>query len=208
MTREEVKPLLDKLNLSSRMSEYDVRDRLTELGYSCSEIRVCDGATKICLVFDKTDFIVKWSYGCDDEQSESVRECRIYACAVEAGLGFFFPKTEIMGKWRDVTVIIQDKIDYSAGDCGFEKRRHYQNISKTVTRRIFDKMEKGFRIGSGYDRNLNETWGRLVISLYGKRITKQLCEFIREYKINDLHDYNIGYKNDKPIILDFSGYYR
>lgn len=208
MTREEVKALLDKLNLSSYMNEYDVRDRLERLGYNRSEIRICDGATKICLVFDKADFIVKWSYNCDDEHSESIKECRIYACAVEAGLGFFFPKTEIMGKWGDVTVIIQDKIDYSACECGFDKRRYYQNISKTVTNRIFEKMENGFRIGQGYDRTLDKTWGRLVISLYGKKVTKKLCEFIKEYKINDLHDSNIGYKNDRPIILDFSGYYR
>lgn len=98
MTREEVKLLLDKLNLSSRMSEYEVRERIKELGYKHSEIRVHDGATKICLVFNKTDFIVKWSYNCDDDNSESVKECRIYACAVEAGLGFFFPKTEVMGE--------------------------------------------------------------------------------------------------------------
>lgn len=69
-------------------------------------------------------------------------------------------------------------------------------------------MEKGFRIGGCYDRDLDTTWGKLVISLYGKQITKKLCKFIKEYKINDLHGANIGYKNGKPIILDFSGYYR
>lgn len=208
MTRAEVAELLDKLELSSNMSDYDVRDRIEELGYR-HLVRVYDGATKICLVFtDNTDFIVKWSYNCDDDNSESVKECRIYACAVEAGLDFFFPKTEIMGKWGDVTVIIQDKIDYSVCDCSWDKKNHYQKIARTVSCRIFEKMERGFRVSCGYDRDLDITWGRLVIALYGKRITKQLCEFIREYKINDLHGANIGYKNDKPIILDFSGYYR
>lgn len=97
MTRAEVAELLDKLELSSNMRDYDVRDRIEELGYR-HLVRVYDGATKICLVFtDNTDFIVKWSYNCDDDNSESVKECRIYACAVEAGLDFFFPKTEIMG---------------------------------------------------------------------------------------------------------------
>lgn len=208
MTRAEVKELLDKLELSSRMDEYDVRDRVEELGYR-HLVSVRDGATKICLVFkDNTDFIVKWSYNCDDDNSESVKECRIYACAVEAGLGFFFPKTEIMGKWGDVTVVIQDKVDYSASDCSYDKKVYYQNIARTVTSRIFRKMENGFKIGSAYDRDLDRTWGRLVISLYGKQVTKKLCEFIKEYKINDLHGSNIGYKNDRPIILDFSGYYR
>lgn len=208
MTRAEVMELLNKLELSSHMDDYEVRDRLEELGYRRSQISVHDGATKICLVFDKTDFIVKWSYNCDDEHSESLKECRIYACAVEAGLACFFPKTEVLGKWGDVTVIIQDKVDYSVSDCSWDKKQHYQHIANTVTNRIFSKMEHGFRIGCGYDRDLDTTWGKLVISLYGKRVTKKLCEFIQEYKINDLHSSNIGYKNDRPIILDFSGYYR
>lgn len=208
MTREEVKSLLDKLNLNSSMNEYDVRERLEELGYKRPAIKVYDGATKICLVFEKTDFIVKWSYECSDEESESVKECRIYACAVEAGLACFFPKTEIMGRWGDVTVIIQDKIDYSASDCNCDKKKEYRHIAQTVTNRIFEKMENGFKCHSGYDRDLDEIWGKLVIALYGKRVTKKLCEFIREHKINDLHGANIGYKNNKPIILDFSGYYR
>lgn len=208
MTRAEVMELLDKLELSSHMDDYDVRNRIKELGYR-NLVRVRDGATKICLVFqDNTDFIVKWSYHCDDDNSESLKECHIYACAVDAGLDFFFPKTEIMGKWGDVTVIIQDKIDYSVEDCSYDKRQYYRKIARTVTNRIFCKMEKGFRISGSYDRDLDTTWGKLVISLYGKQITKKLCEFIKEYKINDLHGANIGYKNDKPIILDFSGYYR
>lgn len=117
-------------------------------------------------------------------------------------------KQKYWGKWGDVTVIIQDKVDYSVSGCSWDKKQHYQHIANTVTNRIFSKMEHGFRINCGYDRDLDTTWGKLVISLYGKRVTKKLCEFIQEYKINDLHSSNIGYKNDRPIILDFSGYYR
>lgn len=58
MTRAEVMELLDKLELSSHMDDYEVRDRLEDLGYRRSQISVYDGATKICLVFEKTDFIV------------------------------------------------------------------------------------------------------------------------------------------------------
>lgn len=208
MTRVEVMELLKKLELSSDMDEYDVYNRIAELGYE-NLIDVRSGSTKICLVFqDDTNFIVKWSCYCDDDHNESIKECYIYACAVKAELDFFFPKTEIMGKIDDVTFIIQDKIDYSVEDCSYDKRQYYQKVARTVTNHIFRKMEKGFRIGSDYDRTLDATWGKLVISLYGKQIAKKLCEFIKKYKINDLHCANIGYKNDRPIILDFGGYYR
>lgn len=207
MTRAEVKELLNKLDLSRKLDEYDIYDRLDNLGYKRPQVRVRNGATKICLVFEKADFIVKWSYDCDDDNDEGLKECRLYALAVEAGLAFFFPKTEVLGKWGDVSVVIQDKIDYSVNDCNYETRCIYQKIGRTVTDRIFYKMENGFHTGY-YDRSLNETWGKLVISLYGKKITKKLCEFIQEYNINDLHESNIGYKDNKPIILDFGGYHR
>lgn len=97
MTRAEVENLLSQLNLSRDMNSYDVRSRLERLGYGRSEVSVNHGATKICLVFKDTDFIVKWSYECEDEEDESVKECNIYALAVEAGLAFIFPKTEILG---------------------------------------------------------------------------------------------------------------
>lgn len=70
-------------------------------------------------------------------------------------------------------------------------------------------MKKGFYItDSDYNRELDSLWSRMVISIYGKKMCKSLCDFIRENKINDLHCHNLGYKNNKPIILDFSGYYR
>lgn len=207
MTREEVKSLLDKLNLSRDMSTNRVRERLKNLGYDCPAVRVCHGVTKICLIFENTDFIVKWSYGYNCEIDESAKECDIYASAIEANLACFFPKTEVLGKWGEVTVIIQDKIDYCVEDCGYDKRQHYQQIGRTVTDNIYNKMAFGFRT-SHWDRHLDETWAKMAISLYGKQVIKCLCDFIQKYKINDLHEKNIGYKNDKPIILDFSGYYR
>lgn len=212
MTREEVKTLLNKLNLTPTMDYEDIEYKIRTLGYNQNQIKVESGSSKICLVFDnKTDFIVKWtydSYNNKNNQDESVKECIIYIAAKAEKLEFFFPKTEIFGQWGGVTVVIQDKVDYSVEECSVEKLSYYQHISQTVTNKIFLKMENDFQIGSFYDRELNPVWGKLVISLYGKKITKKLCKFIQKYGINDLHSENIGYKNDKPVILDFSGYYR
>ena len=98
MTREEVKSLLDKLNLSRDMGTNCVREKLKNLGYDRPAVRVCHGVTKICLIFEDTDFIVKWSYGCDCEIDESAKECDIYASAIEVNLACFFPKTEVLGE--------------------------------------------------------------------------------------------------------------
>lgn len=58
----------------------------------------------------------------------------------------------------------------------------------------------------GYNRELDYTWAAMALVIYGKTVCKKLCNFIQENKINDLRDANIGYKNNKPIILDFSGF--
>lgn len=69
-------------------------------------------------------------------------------------------------------------------------------------------MQDGFRIKGGrYNRYLEDIWAKMVINLYGKKVAKALCEFVQENGINDLHNENIGYKNNRPVILDFSGYY-
>ena len=70
-------------------------------------------------------------------------------------------------------------------------------------------MEKAIcKQKNGFNRRLSREWAKLAISLYGKKTCKSLCDFIVEYGINDLHEENLGFKNNKPVILDFSGYYR
>ena len=48
----------------------------------------------------------------------------------------------------------------------------------------------------------------MALVIFGKKLVKSLCEFIVENDINDLHENNIGYKDNLPVILDFSGYKR
>ena len=35
---------------------------------------------------------------------------------------------------------------------------------------------------------------------------EDLAIFIKENRINDIHCANMGFKNNKPIIIDFSGF--
>ena len=71
-----------------------------------------------------------------------------------------------------------------------------------------DKCFKKAAPNGRYARNLDPLWAKMALVIYGKKLCKTLCEFIIENKINDLHESNIGYKNNRPIILDFSGFDR
>lgn len=212
MTFKEITDLLYELDINGGEDSWEISSRLRELGYSSKEIRVCDGASKICLVFAHNDFVIKWA-GEDAEQQygEAVREAEIYEKAKAAGLERFFPKTEIFGEINGVSFVMQEKIDFSACEAPSAKSKKYHRIGQTVTYRVIAKMQKDFDKAcpdGSYSRHLNEEWAGMVISLYGKKVAKALCQFIIKHQINDLHGNNLGYKNDRPIILDFSGYSR
>ena len=60
-------------------------------------------------------------------------------------------------------------------------------------------------INNLYDWTDREWYAR-VLQLYGKKFLKSFEKFSQEVRLNDLHDGNIGWRNGKPIILDYAGY--
>lgn len=202
--RENIIKLLKTLDINSRHDAWEVSSILRKHGYN--DIKVADGASKICLIFPNTSFVVKWSTcGCE----EAMREVEVYQKAIDAHLEKFFPKTAFLVKLNDVNFVAQEKIDVTVSDLDFYARQHFQKISKTALDKIVYKMERQFKKAARYcKRDLDPVWAKMALVLYGKRTCKALCDFIIENKINDLHESNIGYKNNRPIILDFSGYNR
>lgn len=205
MNKEDIIKIIVSLKIESSFSGWDVEDAIAKLDLS-DTIAHCSGACKHCLIFKQEDFVIKW---CNSRyKNEAVEECEIYKKAKEKNLQFLFPLTYILCSVNGIDFVYQEKIDCSCAELTRESRKNYLIITKTVTNKIVFKMKKGFDLNMGFDKPLNVLWAKMVISLYGKKIAKNLCDFIQENKINDLHDYNIGYKNNRPILLDFSGYHR
>lgn len=208
-TKEELKALLATLSITRTTSWRQVKNMLIDKGYTEPEYRVCDGASKLCIVPKHSNFVIKWSISCSFEEGydEAYDEVFIYQRAVKAGLEMFFPKTEVFCTYNGVIFVIQEKTDFSTYDIPMSKENRYSHKTRTVSPAIVEKMDNCFyQMRRG--RELNPLWASMAIVLYGKRKCKALCRFIIENDINDLHGSNIGYLKDKPIILDFSGYHR
>lgn len=209
-TKEQLKDLLADLKITKNTKRRQVKELLADKGYSEQEYLVQEGATKLCIIPKNADFVIKWSisyYDISDDWDEALEEVSIYNKAVEAGLGMFFPKTEVFCIVNGITFVIQEKIDFSALNTPNRKADRYAYQTRTVSPAIVEKMNDCFcSIHRG--RNLDDTWASMAIVLYGKRKCKALCQFITQHEINDLHLANIGYLRNKPIILDFSGYHR
>ena len=209
-TKGELKALLAILGITRSTSRRQVKDMLMDKGYTEPEYRVCEGASKICIVPKNADFVIKWSTSClsnEEGYDEAYDEVLIYEKAVRAGLEMFFPKTEILCTIGGINFVVQEKIDFSALNTPRNKESKYIYKTKTVSPAIIDKIDTCFQsIRRG--RSIDTTWASMAIVIYGKRKCKTLCKFVVENGINDLHLSNIGYLKDKPIIMDFSGYHR
>ena len=209
MTKEALKNILLKSDITRRTSLSQVRQILASAGLPREKCQVADGASKMCIIPREADFVIKWStgYDCESGFDEAYDEVLIYQRAIKAGLEMFFPKTEVFCTYNGINFIIQEKVDFSTYTIPASKENRYTHKTRTVSPTIIEKMDNCFyHMRRG--RELNPLWASMAIILYGKRRCKALCRFIIENNINDLHGSNIGYLKDKPIILDFSGYHR
>lgn len=199
---------LSALDITPDDDGWDIEMRMGNYDSDFGKIKVCTGASKICFIFSELPFVIKWNTGSYDE---AMKEVSIYKAAVAMGLDIFFPQTEFLYQNNGVSFVVQEKIDCSANEICFDSdyRRFINRVTKTPTERIVNKMQESFRkVDTYFNRTLDIDWAKTIISLYGKKKAKALCAFIIKYKINDLHADNVGYKNFRPILLDFSGYYR
>lgn len=173
------------------------------------------GASKICVVSRNkaVNFVIKFSYGDDmGEVDEAIQEAEIYADAKVKGLDMFFPKTEIMENPSCYKrIVYQERVEDTVNSIGEQEYNQYYRMTKTVTDKIVNKVIREFLKGCTNGRNsrhADEMWVKMALSIYGKKIVKSLCNFVIEHEINDLHCNNLGYLHDRPVFLDFSGFYR
>lgn len=170
------------------------------------------GCSKYVLYFQDYPFVLKMdSIDSDGERGgECEREVELYEKAVELGLEKFFPKTELFCYLGDVPIIIQEKVDFS--DCNIPSAKAHE-IERIARLGLHDKLcykimdylrdNADFRV-----RNISSRWLSACVRLYGKKVVFELEKFIIDNRINDLHGNNVGWLNSKPVILDFSGYWR
>lgn len=69
----------------------------------------------------------------------------------------------------------------------------------TMAYRVQQGCYEGYR--------LDERWIGRVLQLYGKKFCRSFEKWTQECEINDLHNSNTGWLNNKPILLDYAGYH-
>ena len=161
------------------------------------------GAFKECLIFPDMDFVLKmpFEFSRNSEMNNACYdEIKTYQSAKEAGVEKVFLETWFIGYLRNGRPVYgQTKADYTSNSLPESKKKKYERITQTVSENMRSKVIRGM-----YDHSVNRLWVKMFISLYGKNFARKFEAWTKETRLSDFHSGNIGYRKDKPIILDYN----
>lgn len=232
MTNAEILALFEKTVFPDFLGEYNVEE-FVENDLHFPEDFNFDwktGATKLVILPKDEDFVIKISFNgiyCNEQidydtgeilfegewehfASEEYfyeeefdgdycgREERISNCAYEEDLIECFAAVECIGKYDDYFIYKQEKATCIFSDIEDEKK-------DSLTKEKKDSIRSRCTELNIYCFNI--CWIDDFLSFFGEEIFKQFNAFIESYHINDLHNSNIGYIGNRPVLIDYSGYF-
>ena len=170
------------------------------------------GVSKLAFLVTEEDvikipFLYDRIYDCDKDDYNLIPfnhnycelEAEIYNKAKNEGLGIFFAGTEYIGSTKSgVPLYRSERVNV-----GYEYGEYRDS---RVSKDSYDKASKIRSEKNSY--SISIYWLALAYEYYDEDKVNQLVEFVKREKINDLHDGNVGFRdNGEPVLLDYSGYH-
>ena len=200
---------------------YSFGKYIEENGYDF-EYNVYYGATKAVIVPNNEDFVIKIpfagsndyenqpydydaitdTYIYDDEYDPFVPlkydYCRLeeenYEYARENDVEDYFAKITLIDFIDGFAIYVQEKV---ASFYSSKSRTHYSEAERKALRQSYE-----------YDlERIPLDWALDFINAYGEEEFINFLNFTIDYHINDLHGENVAYRNGKPILCDYSGFW-
>lgn len=205
MQEEDIIEILDDFDFSliqfkeSYKQELDKQKEKYNFDYSA-------GCTKIALFFPNIDFVIKipfrgWNdielfQGTDETWDYCELEEISYDVAKQSDLQDCLVQTKLLCYIQGYPIYKQPIVTL------------YNNYSKRIENEQSAKIveESSDRIDE-IDSSIPFGWSEDVVTYFGKNFFSKLLNFLSDMGINDMHADNVGYFKNKPIILDYSGYY-
>lgn len=138
----------------------------------------------------------KWDY-CEAETT-------VYKDAVASGVSDFFAETVCIGEIDNHPIYVQEiatiyydvYFDYECEYSGEDKRKNRSSI-----------MEKSNNSLSECDCWIvDQAWLAAFIEEYGITAAIDLIVFLKDEGVDDLHSENLGFIDDKPVIVDYASF--
>jgi hypothetical protein len=172
-----------------------LRDWYEDNGLAYAGYSMSSGCTKACIMHnDLVDWVIKVGF-VDGKLDYAALEYENYCLAEEAGLNIYFPETVYIGEFCG-------RAFYAQRMCECDE----DQISSEWFECLRDRYEE---CGEEYDSD--SIWSEVdnlddiekVELFFGN---EELIDFLRERRINDLHEGNFGYRGGCKVIIDFGGY--
>lgn len=138
----------------------------------------------------------KWDY-CE-------AEITVYKDAVTSGVSDFFAETVCIGEIDNHPIYVQEiatiyydvYFDYECEYSGEDKKKNRSSI-----------MEKSNNSLSEDDCWIvNQVWLAAFVEEYGVTAAIDLITFLKSEGVDDLHSKNLGFIDDKPVIVDYASF--
>lgn len=158
------------------------------------------GATRLVLIFPKHGWVIKMPYGRHDYCAQEVRS---YRTAVEYGVEKLLLSIEKVAETvHGIPLYIQPMYRTSVNDMNCHDRNKIQQLcQKTTSRYTIAKIRQGCYCGP------ETNWVSRATQLYGKKFMRSFEKWTKEFRVNDLHNANIGYIDGyRPVLVDYAGY--
>ena len=194
--------------LVEALVEYGLTEHLAQYGKHSTESWFWDnnlrdagfwasgGASKVCIGHgDLCGWVIKVGYTERVAYDYATVEYNVYCSAEEAGLARYFPKTIYLGEFGGRAFYVQE---YAKCD--------EDTVSSDWYERLRDKYDE---IGEFYDADM--LWDAIDEMNTDEKAylcfhNQELCDFLMENEVGDLHEGNFGYINGCLVIVDFSGW--
>ena len=197
------------ISLVEALVEYGLNEHLAQYGKKGIEnwfddmmlgamgFGVFAGATKSCILHsDLLNWVIKVGHTEHVAKNYAKVEYENYCLAEEVGLGYYFPETVFLGEF--------------GGECYYVQQ--YAECDETeVTSEWYDRLRDQYdEDGEEYD--CDSLWNEIydmdddqkAMLMFGDQ---ELCQFLWDNRIGDLHEGNFGYIGGKCVIIDFSGFH-
>lgn len=157
------------------------------------------GASKVAIIDEDNDWVLKIPF-CNKSRDYCEIEAENYQKAVKEGVEEPFAECYFLMEYESAPCYIMEKVncDEEAVESDF-----YEIGSDKLSGQMSEDEISDYL----YSMDTGEILGLLLESYYEVGFLQKVNAFLSENSINDLHMANLGYRGDKLVFVDYSGYY-
>lgn len=167
---------------------------------------VRSGCSRIVFTHSSWDFVLKLTYYDYEGEDVCLREYQYFLQAKEYDIqNILLPISDFADcGLPNGHLYIQPKISIQ------HSRLEYSDAFSALLRTNYESLDDGVvdDINDAvYCSRLPREWLAYAIKCFSKEFMERFAQWTCKLKVNDLHGSNVGFLNERPIILDYAGFY-